>query len=231
MNRARTNEFARITALGACLIGSFVITAASVAYFNGDELPSFMVEKLPLPHEELWLFALRAHVFSAALALPICVLLMSKNLLRRASRLHRWMGRVIGMVILLALVPSGLYLSLFAKGGVPSTIGFALSGAIVFVAMVQGIRAARRHDLVAHRRAMLHVLAQLSVAVTSRTLLVLCDAVGVDAEVAYLVSLWLPVLCSVAFVERIHAYQRRSHESVQLDPSSRHTFFAGVARD
>jgi uncharacterized membrane protein len=202
-------------AVGAALIGW-----ASRVYFDADQLAPFVIEKLPLPHEDLWLAALKIHVVAAALALPACLLLSLRNMLR-FPRAHRWLGRVTGAVILAALVPSGLYLSLFAKGGAPSTVGFALSGLIVAGAMVQGVRRARAKDYAGHRRCMLHVLAQLSVAVTSRTLLSLLDAAGIDPEPAYLFALWAPVLASAGIVEVYvsrRPHRRNSHAPNTLAP-------------
>src|SRR6266540_2628923 len=143
-------------------IGSAVITLCSVVYF-GEDLAPFVIEKLPLPLEDAWLLALKVHVVTVAFAFPACLVLLSTTLLRRGPRLHRWLGRVTAGVVLLALVPSGMYLSLFAKGGFLSTLGFMLSGAIVAVAMVQGVRTARARRHAEHRRWALHVLAQMSV--------------------------------------------------------------------
>lgn len=194
-------------------VGALIIGWASRVYFDSDELAPFVIEKLPLPHEDLWLAALKVHVVAAAFALPACLLLSLRHMLR-FPRVHRWLGRVTGAFILATLVPSGLYLSFFAKGGAPATVGFVLSGLIVAVAMVQGVRRARARDYAAHRRCMLHVLAQLSVAVSSRTLLYLLDAGGIDPDPAYLFSLWLPVLAGLAFVEVCisrRAHRRNSH--------------------
>jgi hypothetical protein len=194
-------------------LGALLIAWASRVYFASDELAPFVIEKLPLPHEDLWLAALKTHVVAASFALPACLLLSLKRMLR-FPRVHRCLGRVTGAVILAALVPSGLYLSLYAKGGTPATIGFALSGLIVAVAMVWGIRLARAQDYQGHRRCMLHVLAQLSVAVTSRTLLNVLDAVGIDPDPAYLFALWAPVLAGVGFVELWilrRSHRRNSH--------------------
>ena len=201
-------------------LGALIIGWASRVYFDSDELSPFVIEKLPLPYEDLWLVALKVHVVAASFALPACLLLSLKRMLR-FPRVHRWLGRGTGAVVLAALVPSGLYLSLFAKGGAPATIGFALSGLIVAVAMVLGIRRARAKDTLGHRRCALHVLAQLSVAVTSRALLILLDAVGIDPDAAYLFALWMPVLASVAFVEVCisrRPHRRNSHESKALFP-------------
>jgi hypothetical protein len=201
--------------------GALTIGWASRVYFSSDELAPFVIEKLPLWHEGLWLAALKVHVVAACLALPACLLLSLKIMLR-FPRTHRWLGRATGAVALAALVPSGLYLSLFAKGGAPATVGFALSGLIVALAMVQGIRRARAKDYIEHRRCMLHVLAQLSVAVTSRALLYLLDAAGIDPDAAYLFALWAPVLAGVASVEvsiSRRAHRRNSH--AQKTPAPR----------
>ncbi|HTQ02877.1 MAG TPA: DUF2306 domain-containing protein [Polyangiaceae bacterium] len=184
------------------LAGSLFIAAGSLAYFDFETLPPFVVEKLPLRFETLYLFALRVHVASAAVAFPLCLALVTRTLQRR-PRLHRWLGRVAGVVILGALVPSGAGLALAAKGGSAGTLGFLLSGAIVATAVVLGVRAARRGDLIAHRRAMLHVVSQMSVAVSSRALIVAFDRAGLDPDVAYVVALWGPVLASVAGAELV----------------------------
>jgi hypothetical protein len=202
------------------LAGALLIGWASRVYFGSDELAPFVIEKLPLPHEDLWLAALKIHVVAASFALPACLLLSWRRVLRY-PRAHRWLGRATGVVILAALVPSGLYLSLYAKGGAPATVGFALSGLIVAAAMVWGVGRARVKDHLGHRRAMLHVLAQLSVAVTSRALLNLLDAVGIDPDPAYLFALWAPVLAGVGFVEVClvrRPHRRSSHARKALDP-------------
>ena len=193
--------------LSALALGSLAITRASLDYF-GAGLPAFVIEKLPLPWEHAWLGALKIHVAAAALALPGCLLLLSRTMLRRAPRVHRYAGRVTAFVVVLALVPSGAYLALFAKGGAPAAAGFLLSGAIAATAMVQAVRAARARRFADHRRFALHVLAQLSVAVTSRTMLFAFDAAGFDPDRAYLIALWLPVAASALAVEFIC---RRNH--------------------
>src|SRR5262249_51180932 len=128
---------------------------------------------------------------------------------RRFPRVHRWLGRATGVAVLGAVVPSGSYLALWAKGGAPSTVGFLVSGAIAASAMVQGVRTARAGRFAAHRRYTAHVLAQLSVAVTSRALLVLFDSAGVDPQPAYVAALWVPVVGSALVAELVAAPARR----------------------
>jgi len=195
--------------------GVAMIGWASRPYFFGEDLHEFIVEKLPLPHEGVWLAALHVHVVTALFSLPACLVLLSHRLLQRAPRAHRILGRVTGIVVLFGLVPSGSWLALYAKGGWPSSLGFLLSGAIVAGAMIRGIFQARARQFAAHRRSVLHVVAQLSVAVTSRAMLVGLDRFGVDPDRAYLIALWVPVLGSALIASLLVVEPRRNHASQQ----------------
>ncbi|MFO1520076.1 MAG: DUF2306 domain-containing protein [bacterium] len=206
--------------------GSWVITFSSLVYFNFQERAPFVIEKLPLPAESLYVFALRIHVIAAALSLPGCLILSSKAVLKRFPRFHRWCGRLSGSVILGMLVPSGFYLAFFARGGWAGTLGFWLSGAIVAVAMVQGVKTARAKQYGKHRLFAFHVLGQLSVAVTSRALLYGLESSNLNPDLAYLISLWLPVLGTFAIVElmvsptRFQSFFRRIYEQTLHFPGA-----------
>lgn len=239
--RSRTRVPARLRPLLApflalCLLGSLMITVGSVGYLDVDVVPEFLLEKLPLLRtpEALWLWALRVHVVAAMFALPACLALVT-SLSLWAPRLHRWLGRVTGVVVVFALVPAGFVLALEAKGGPLVGAGFVLSGVIVLWGMVQGVTTARQKRFLAHKNAVWHVLAQLSVAVTSRALLVAADAAAVDAAVAYAVALWVPVLASAALVEvfvparRDSLEQRSPHASLSPRVVVLHRF-AGAGR-
>jgi uncharacterized membrane protein len=182
------------------LLGSALITATSLSYFDFERLPAFAIERFPVRFEALWLAALRVHVASALVSFPLC-LLLSTRWLQRKTEWHRSLGRIAGVLVLFALVPSGVVLAFEAKGGALVSSGFLVSAAIVAACIVGGVVAARRRDLAAHARAMRHVVGQLSVAVSSRILLVGLDAAGIDPDLAYVVALWVPVLASAALAE------------------------------
>jgi hypothetical protein len=201
-------------------LGSFAITLSSLAYFHPDERAAFIIEKLPLPAEDLYVLVLRLHVIAAALALPGCLILSSKTLLKGWPRFHRWCGRVVGSLVISVLTPTGFYLAFFARGGWGATLGFLMSGVIVMAAMIQSIRAARAKRYASHRRFAFHVLGQLSVAVTSRALLFVLESSNLNPDVAYLVSLWIPVLGTFALVEfmasptQFRLFYRRIYEQM-----------------
>lgn len=197
----RISVRAWLTFLG---VGWALIAFASLEYFQPGRLAPFVIERMPLRFDALWRASLLVHVVAAMISLPLCLLLATRWLQRRV-RLHRPIGRVAALVVLFALVPSGFVLAFEAKGGAPSTVGFLLSGVIVLVAMVRGVAAARRRDLLAHQRAMRHVLAQMSVAVTSRAMLICFDVAGVEPTLGYVAALWIPVALSALIAEAMHA--------------------------
>ena len=182
------------------LLGALWITTASLVYFDPEELAPFVIEKLPVRFESLWQSSLQVHVTSALITFPLCLVLMTR-FVQRHKAWHRWLGRAAGLLVVGALVPSGVILSFEAKGGWPVTVGFLLSGGIVFCGMIGGVISARRRQLSSHARAMRHVIAQMSVAVTSRALLVAFDRFGVAPDTAYVVALWVPVLASAFLAE------------------------------
>jgi uncharacterized membrane protein len=203
------------------LAGSALMTWMSLPYFDFGTLPPFMLEKLPLAFERLWLTALRIHVASALLALPLCVVLMTRFLQRRPAW-HRWLGRFTGVLLLVPMVPSGVVLAFDAKGGAFVTAGFLLSGAIVAGCTVAGVAAARRRDLTRHAHMMRHVVAQMSVAVTSRLLIVALDVAGMEPDTAYVVASWGPVLLSAAVAELVSG--RRGPKLIDLERTNREIF-------
>ena len=51
--------------------GAALIATASCAYFNFDNVPPFVIEKLPVRFEALWLASLRVHVAAAIISFPL----------------------------------------------------------------------------------------------------------------------------------------------------------------
>jgi uncharacterized membrane protein len=204
--------------------GTWLMLVASRSYLDLGEAHPFFLEKLPLRHPQLWLTALYVHVPSALCSLPACLVLLVRRIRTRWPRFHRWLGRATVALVLGAVVPSGMYLALFAQGGLVTTLGFWLTGAIAFVAMLKSIQSARAGELRAHRRYSAHVTAQLSVAVFSRLLLVGAETAGLHAEWVYVAALWVPVLLGALVAELV-----TNRRPFSLSKGSRHEEAARVS--
>jgi uncharacterized membrane protein len=210
---------------GTMSVGAWLMLSASASYVELGDAHPFVLEKLPLNHPGWWRAALYVHVPSALFALPACLVLLAHPLHRRFPRVHRWLGRAVCALVLLAVVPSGMYLALYAQGGVLSTLGFWLTGAITFVSMLKSIQSARRRDMRAHRRFSAHVAAQLSVAVISRFALLGAETLGLYDDATYVLALWIPVLASALVAE----LATRSQPSPSLK-GARHEKIVAIAR-
>jgi uncharacterized membrane protein len=204
--------------------GVWLMLSASTSYLELGEAHPFFLEKLPLAHPKLWLGALYVHVPSALLSLPACLVLLVPRVRSRWPRLHRWLGRATGLLVLGAVVPSGMYLALFAQGGLITTLGFWLTGTIAFVAMLKSIQSARATQMRAHRRFSTHVAAQLAVAVVSRFLLAGLETVGLYGEWVYIAALWVPVVGCALVAELL----TRPHRPSSSLKGSRHEEFVAA---
>jgi uncharacterized membrane protein len=212
---------------GAMAVAICAMLEASASYLDLGVLHPIYLDKLPLPHPQLWLTALYVHVPSALLSLPACLLLSAAWPRRRWPRLHRWLGRFAGVLVVFAAVPSGLYLAFFAEGGWPSTLGFLLTSVITLVAMLKSVAAVRAGHIAAHRRYSAHVTAQLSVAVSSRILLIGAELFELRESWVYAAALWLPVLASAAVAEwvvrpRNTASSKGTHHETPVLPRAVH---------
>lgn len=202
-SRAWSRTLGRVVFYGLMAVGLWLMASASASYLElGDSHP-FYLEKLPLAQPTLWLTALYVHVPSALFALPACLVLLSARVRYRFARFHRWLGRITATLIVFAVVPSGMYLAWFAQGGLPSTLGFLLTGLIAWFAMIRSVMSARAGDMKSHRRFSMHVTAQLAVAVFSRFLLVAVEEIGLYSEWAYIAALWVPVVGGVLVSEAL----------------------------
>lgn len=202
-------------------VGMWLMLAASASYLELGRAHPFFLEKLPLAHPKLWLTALYVHVPCALFALPACLVLLVRRVRTRWPRFHRCLGRTTGVLVLCAVVPSGMYLALFAQGGAISTLGFWLTGLITFVAMVKSIQSARAKNMRAHRRFSSHVAAQLAVAVLSRLLLVGAETLGLYREWVYIAALWVPVIACALVAELVTGPRLFSSSSLSRSaPSS-----------
>ena len=172
--------------------GVWLMLSASASYLELGRRHPFFLEKLPLAHPRWWLAALYVHVPSALFALPACLVLTVGRVRRRFPRVHRWLGRVTGALVMIAVVPSGMYLACFARGGLPSTLGFWLTGLITFVAMAKSIENAREGRMRDHRRMSAHVTAQLAVAVVSRFMLAGAEQIDIYGDWVYVGALFVP---------------------------------------
>jgi uncharacterized membrane protein len=163
--------------------------------------------------------AFYVHIFSGPVVLLGGLILLSEHVRRRHSGLHRVLGRVHVVVLLLFVLPSRVVMSRHAFGGWPAGLSFLLLSAATASCAIAGVIHARHGRYVQHRCWMLRCYVLLCSAVALRLISGAAGLVGVPSpEGAYTVaawSSWLVPLAAYEIAERMPAYRqsRRLHRN------------------
>jgi uncharacterized membrane protein len=131
-----------------------------------------------------------SHVFLAALALLIGPTQFSKRLRAKQISLHRWLGRIYLLSVLLGGMV-GLFISVDAFGGASTKLGFASLAIAWLYTGYRAYAAIRSGDVQSHRRWMIRNFSLTFAGVTLRIFIFVAMALGFSFEVAYPVMIWL----------------------------------------
>jgi len=131
------------------------------------------------------------HVFAAAFALALGPFQFSTGLRARRPALHRWCGRIyLGVAVLVGGL-AGLYMAMYAFGGLAAQLGFACLALAWLYTGLRAFLSIRTGDIAAHRRWMVRNFALTFAAVTLRLWMPGLVLSGVPFELAYPVIAWL----------------------------------------
>lgn len=115
--------------LGLCLAlawFSWLMLNITLAYLPPRDDAGFLQIKqqyLPIKH---WKMAFWIHVFTSMFALVAGFTQFFPGILRRAPRVHRWMGKAYVLNVCLITGPASLIMAFYANGGVSSRLAFLL---------------------------------------------------------------------------------------------------------
>ena len=147
------------------------------------------------------------HIFSGPIVLFNGLILMSEYVRQYYGGLHRFLGRVQVIVLLLFVLPTSVVMSRHTFAGWPAGLSFVLLSAATGACAIVGVVHARQGRFDQHRRWMLRCYILICSAVMLRLISGAVGLTGVPyAEEAYIVaawSSWLLPLAAYEVVERI----------------------------
>jgi uncharacterized membrane protein len=170
--------------------------------------PAFKLRFSQLP-----LFA-AFHVLGGGIALTIGALQFNTSLRARKPALHRWLGRVYLIAVLIGGI-GGLVLGPFADGGLVGRCGFTMLAVLWLISGTAAYRAIRRGDVSHHRQWMMRNFALTFAAVTLRIYMgVLIGGFGFDFAAAYPTVAWISWVPNLLLVEwwLLPARDKREHQ-------------------
>lgn len=171
-----------IFALFAIIIGLYP------AIYFGPERNFGLLQSKPelLLADPLWNVAFYTHILCGGFALLIGWIQFDKALRDRRRKLHKRIGMAYVTAAFFSSL-AGIYIGLFATGGLATTLGFESLGIIWFCTTMMGWFTAKKHNYEAHEDWMIFSYAAAFAAVTLR--------------------IWLPILIALHQGEFLPAYQ------------------------
>ena len=149
----------------ACLMGTKI-----VPYFSFHPLQDFLGTKtdavLAKPFFQVSFYI---HIASSWVVMTTGALQIIPALYRRWPGVHRWLGRIYVLSILVLACPSGLGLAIYANGGLAARVGFSLQCVVWWFLTFQAWHYARQQHWEKHANAMLRSLAVTTAAMSLRT--------------------------------------------------------------
>jgi hypothetical protein len=180
--------------------------------FNTDV--SFLQIKQDYIDNKAWLTAFYIHVFSSLFALLAGFTQFSSTIRLRYQSIHRWMGRMYIINILLITGPAGLLMSFYANGGVTSRLAFLSLSILWWYFTYQAWRAVVVKDFSKHRAYMLRSFALTLSAITLRVWkMSIANTLALPPMDIYRIVAWLGFVPNIIVIEYYLYRERRKHSS------------------
>jgi len=184
-------------------------------YTSSSTTVGFLEFKQDYLHIREWKIAFYIHVFSAVVALLAGFTQFSSLVLKEHRRLHRVMGRLYAINIIIINFPAAMIMAVYANGHWPSKLAFVILDTMWCWCTLKAVVAARQKDLVAHREFMIRSFALTLSALSLRLWkLLLVNLTDLDPGVIYMMDAWLGFVPNLLLAEFIIRRQRRKFSTV-----------------
>ncbi len=181
--------------------GTLLICWESRLYYLPNTVHSFLLERMELTLEDWWRYTLLTHVTGGLICLVSSLSQYSRLFLKRAPWLHRNLGRIYALSIIMVVFPTGVALSFVAKGGLSGTLGFLVLSFGTLFTLLLGLVAIYRKNLRAHQTWISRSFALVTTAITFRSLQLALFQFDIDYQTIYQIALWGSIGINVVLCE------------------------------
>lgn len=200
----------------AVMVIAFRILGTYGYYFPPDFQNGFLQDRQDYFWSSFYGVGFYLHIAGAPLALISGLPQLSRMVLRWSPRLHRVLGRVYALAVLLAAAPGGFVMGFRSFAGTPALICFTVMSLLVTVFTVLAWRAALRRRFQSHRRWMIRSYLMMVSAILLRLIDPLLRDLGVPDLTSYVSSLWLSWVPSLVIFEVFEHWPSRRNSSESL---------------
>lgn len=191
-------------------MGTFFMITMIIDYSSFRTDIHFLLQKQDYLDIPWWRVAFYVHVFSSILALAAGFTQFSNYILKKYKKVHRAVGKMYVINILLINFPSGMILAVYANGLLPTKIAFVILDCLWFYFTYRGYIAIRKRKVIEHKEFMIRSFALTFSAITLRTWkIILSSMYNWDPLTLYMVDAWMGFVPNLLFAEWLIRRKRR----------------------
>lgn len=196
---------------------SLLLTHNAVLYFTHGGEYGILPEKILARRDLLWNICFYVHLPVGIICLLTPIILFARRFIK-SRRVHSRLGKLYIGITLLLVCPTGMYLALYAKGGLITQIGFMLQGVLLFWYTYQGYRAIQKGRQTDHIQYMTRSYAMVLVVLTFRVLHIVFFLWNVPYQDNYAMSQWLGMSMNMFLAELAIVFMNLKIKTQQLNP-------------
>ena len=141
-------RFINSAAFIATLYGSYLLILLSLPYIHFQPNVEFLGTKQLIYHIDLWRISFYIHVFSSPIVILSGLLQFNRRILNKRPKIHRGLGYVYVITVLLISGPAALVMSFYANGGRIAQTSFVLLTFFwIFTTLMSFLRVKKGHYL------------------------------------------------------------------------------------
>lgn len=202
-------------AIVGALALNLVLIAAS--YMTFDPNHKFLNLKQHLIGNPIYKGSFYVHLAFGIVAVITGFALFFDKIIRFRSKLHKQFGKLYIISILLLTGPTGLYLSFFAEGGWPASIGFLLMSGIWMLLTYIAFSKILKGDIQGHYKWVIRSYCFTLSGITLRLMTPLFIYwFGMDTETTFVLTAYLPWIFNLLLGEVIIYFNQNQIKNVTL---------------
>ncbi|MCW3083312.1 MAG: hypothetical protein JWP12_678 [Bacteroidetes bacterium] len=184
--------------------GTFLMARTISRYDTFDDHAGFLSVKQEYIHITVWKIAFYIHVFSSIFTLLAGFTQFSTYLQTHYRKLHRLIGKIYVLDILIINFPAALIMAYYANGFLPSKIAFFILDCLWFWFTLKAFTEARKGNISSHKKYMIRSYALTCSAIALRTWkLILSHTFTIDPVSLYMIDAWLGFVPNLLLAEYI----------------------------
>ncbi|MFT6747806.1 MAG: hypothetical protein ACJAZ2_002163 [Glaciecola sp.] len=189
------------------LVLTCLLSFNALHYYTFSFDYGILPEKLVARQDNVWLVCFYLHMISGVICLFAPLLLFCRKQFRIPAKAHRKIGKLYIICTLLVVVPTGFYMSIYAKGGIVSQLGFVAQGILLFIFTWRAFKLVLNKHYQRHAKMMVRGYAVVSAALTFRLYHMLFYYLDIPYEINYASSQWISIIGNLFIVEAIITFK------------------------